>query len=231
MTGFRTRKIASAASVGEQLSAKRNELGLTLDQAAKETKISSKYLAALEAGKLQDLPGEIYSRNFIRHYAAWLGLDANQLASQHCSERKLHNQTNNAAQQRNFDRPVERVSPLSLVVSPKLIRNAAIGFLALLVIVYLGTRIQNIFQSPELVVTTPAEDLVTVQNVITIEGHTDKTAVVAINGQQVLTNEDGNFSEVLTLSNGTNVIEVTARKKRSQVAKIYRRVVIIQEGS
>ncbi|HVM16734.1 MAG TPA: helix-turn-helix domain-containing protein, partial [Gaiellaceae bacterium] len=61
--------------IGSSLRARREQLGLTLQRAEAETRIRSRYLAALEEERFDDLPAEAYARGFLRSYATYLGLD------------------------------------------------------------------------------------------------------------------------------------------------------------
>ena len=47
----------------------RQSKGITLEQIADTTKISIRYLRAIEEGRLAILPGGVYSINYIRQYA------------------------------------------------------------------------------------------------------------------------------------------------------------------
>jgi cytoskeletal protein RodZ len=58
---------------------RREAMGATLAEVETATKIRQKYLAALEADEWQLLPGEVVGRGFLRNYATYLGLDANEL--------------------------------------------------------------------------------------------------------------------------------------------------------
>ena len=61
--------------IGEALRGAREGLGLTIEQAAVDTRISARFLEALEMGRFEDLPAEVYVRGFIRSYATYLRLD------------------------------------------------------------------------------------------------------------------------------------------------------------
>lgn len=69
--------------IGRQLRAKRDELGLTLEQIQAETKIRRRYLEALETGKEDLIPGEVYVKGFLRFYANFLGLDGQALVKEY----------------------------------------------------------------------------------------------------------------------------------------------------
>ena len=47
----------------------RQSRGVTLEQIAAATKISLRYLQAIEEGRLAVLPGGVYTTNYLRQYA------------------------------------------------------------------------------------------------------------------------------------------------------------------
>ena len=60
--------------LGRKLRAAREQQGLTIEEIAARTKIGAAKLRALEAGDLHNLPGDFYTRNFLRTYARELRL-------------------------------------------------------------------------------------------------------------------------------------------------------------
>ena len=66
----------STEELGKALAEARIARGLTLHDVERDTRISSKYLQALEEGKLDALPAPVYARAFMRTYAQYLGLNA-----------------------------------------------------------------------------------------------------------------------------------------------------------
>ncbi|MEM8530117.1 MAG: RodZ domain-containing protein [Chloroflexota bacterium] len=75
------------SQLGEQLRAVRESQGISLSQAAVETRILQRYLVALEDGDYQHLPGDVYARGFIRNYAEYLGLSPEELMELYRQER------------------------------------------------------------------------------------------------------------------------------------------------
>ncbi len=65
----------STRPLGEWLRQRREELGISLQQAEAETRIRARYLEALEKEEFQALPDPVVGRGFVRNYAAYLGLD------------------------------------------------------------------------------------------------------------------------------------------------------------
>ncbi len=72
--------------VGNILRAAREERGLSLKDIENETSIRALYIEAIEKGKQDVLPSEVYVKGFIRNYATFLGLDADALARQYQEE-------------------------------------------------------------------------------------------------------------------------------------------------
>jgi cytoskeletal protein RodZ len=64
-----------AEGFGVRLREARERRGIPLRQIATETKISMRALEALERNDISQLPGGIFSRAFVRTYAAQVGLD------------------------------------------------------------------------------------------------------------------------------------------------------------
>src|SRR5262249_13043066 len=56
----------------------RESKGISLDQIAMDTKISTRFLSAIESEELHLLPGGIFNRGFVRAYAEKVGLDPDQ---------------------------------------------------------------------------------------------------------------------------------------------------------
>ena len=62
-------------SFGQRLRAARESRDGKLVEIADELRISSRYLEALEADNLDRLPGQFFTRAFLRQYAEYLGID------------------------------------------------------------------------------------------------------------------------------------------------------------
>lgn len=73
-------------SIGDLLRDRREELELDLESIGDTLRIKPVYLAALEQGQAQDLPGPTYAIGFIRAYADFLGLDAERVLERYKAE-------------------------------------------------------------------------------------------------------------------------------------------------
>ena len=230
MVSFRYKEISNPPGLGEQLRNCRDKSGISLAEAAEATNISSKYLAAIESGEFHELPGEIYAKNFLKVYTKFLGLDSDKFLSVFQSEQKIYAKTRRNTFD-DFKKPVEKVSRLHLVTTPKIIKGLIIGILGVACLVYLGMKVKAIMAPPILTVSQPADNLITEQSLIEVRGQVEAEAILEINGQQVLADGEGNFSEVIDLQPGVNPIIIKAEKRHGKQSKIYRQVVVVDPSS
>ena len=61
--------------VGDRLRLQRQARGISIEHIARQTKISARWLEAIEREHFEQLPGGIFTRSFIRQYARSIGLD------------------------------------------------------------------------------------------------------------------------------------------------------------
>jgi cytoskeletal protein RodZ len=63
----------------------RQKRGISLAAIAAATKINSRYLEAIETGRYDRLPGEVYARNYIRQYAKAIDYEEDALIEEYVS--------------------------------------------------------------------------------------------------------------------------------------------------
>ena len=111
------------SQLGARFREARETRGLTLAQVAAGTRILPRYLQALEEGDLEQLPGDVYARGFIRNYAQYLGLPADELLQYYRQER---------------GNPTDRIRVMPAAVPPRtrscLMPSAFFSFFSILVL-------------------------------------------------------------------------------------------------
>lgn len=73
--------------VGEVLRAERERRQLTIHDIEEATSIRALYIESIEEGNYDKLPGDVYTKGFIKNYATFLNLDAESLTKQFVEER------------------------------------------------------------------------------------------------------------------------------------------------
>ena len=72
----------TVANIGITLRSARIQRGLTIEQVAQDTRISARFLEALESESFDELPAPVYVRGFLRSYATYLRLEPQSLLEQ-----------------------------------------------------------------------------------------------------------------------------------------------------
>jgi cytoskeleton protein RodZ len=204
-----------APSVGELLQDARERKGVDLHRAERDTKIRAKHLAALENGDYDELPGTVYARGFLRNYALYLGLDAEEILGRWREEQ---------------DRAAHWEEPLSLPPQPlaepkghlRFTRGVFVGALLILVIAvflgYVGVQLLRFSHAPVLTLdATPIQTLASDATTYTLSGSVDLPgAIVSVSGpsgfaQTTDADQDGRWVMQVPVTKGRNDFSVSAR--------------------
>src|ERR1700733_9645405 len=70
-----------AQALGLDLARFRKRAGVSLEEIADSTKISSRFLKAIEGEQFEELPGGIFSTSYLRQYAEAIGYDEHALVA------------------------------------------------------------------------------------------------------------------------------------------------------
>src|SRR5712691_7081072 len=71
------------ASFGEELRREREIRGISLKEIADATKISKRFLEAIERNDHRTLPAPVFTRGFVREYARYLGLSCEEMVNRY----------------------------------------------------------------------------------------------------------------------------------------------------
>ena len=83
LIGQGAQKVPAMSAFGENLRREREMRGVSLEEISSATKISMRFLEAIEREDFSKLPGGIFSRSFIRSYARYLGLDEERVVAEY----------------------------------------------------------------------------------------------------------------------------------------------------
>lgn len=218
---FSSKQLNQYETVAEVLTAARQEKRVDLEKVEKILKINKKYLLALEKGDYQILPISIYTKNFTRAYAKYLGVNAKKINQLIDRELEIVEQV-----QKSTTAPKTDWQQNKIIITPKIIRNVLVVVLSLACIIYLGYQVKTIFSPPFLTIINPEPNLITEDNFITVEGQTLPEVKITINNQEILANKKGWFNKTIDLQTGLNIIEIKAQKKHGQPQTVIRQVLV-----
>lgn len=223
-SGFKARRLPGAQTLGERLQQLRQEAGIELDAAARQLGIPRHHLRSLEGSAYDRLPGEVYIRNFLKRYTAFLNVSETSVLKAFTEEFSLTQRVTPARRQAQAAPP--RGLPRQWQLTPIAFRRIAFSLLVTAILVYLGWEVSKIVAPPTLALTSPPENFVTAETVITVAGHTKPEAIVSINDQAIFVDQQGGFRETIVLETGLNTIVVAAKKQRSRERVIFRQVLL-----
>lgn len=225
MKSFKKTKLEPAKRVCLAIKQARLNTGVSLDELAKRTKINKEYLQALEECRFADLDcAHIYQKNFIKKYVEALGLDASVYLKQFSDEElrfasstKQHGVPN--CNKRYFSN------------LPQMLRYAVVAAIILVVSLYLGGQIKHTLEPPSLTLLTPSDGQIIYESGVIIRGYTEPEVKILINGETIVSDEYGNFSENVTLNPGINAVTIRAEKKHGKATEEIRHIIFKQTKS
>lgn len=218
MVSFKATKILiDSEALAHEFKAARLGRGLSREEASRKSRIGIKYLKAIEEGRLEELPTGIYRKNFIKEYADFLGYDSRELLA------NFSVSPNGGGKEDLFSCQVAKTKT---IVVPKILKSLAIAAIVVVCLIYLQSRFNNVISPPSLSISNPTEDLKTAEREINIIGTTDPETQVTINDNLVLTGNSGNFSKLINLREGINIITITAKKKFGPEKKIVKQILL-----
>lgn len=216
--------------VGEQLRGARELKGVDLHRVERDTKIRIKYLEALEGGDFGDLPGEVYTRGFLRNYATYLGLDADDIVAEWRQE---------AGEPEPFLPKLVGPQPMTIRRGVVFQRSHAIILVVVLIVAavgsYFGYQVTRFLQYPTVAVSDPSgqRSLVlppgTTSYVLKGTATAGTTVLVSWDGQDptiVTVDESGDWTYTALLHFGDNQFDITAKNLDTSHASGTSRVII-----
>ena len=221
------------ATLGEQLRAQREKKGITLDQAAADTRIREKFLKALEDGDYQSLPGAVYTKGFLRNYAQYLDLNSDELTVLFHQERG----TVTPEPSRTF-RPMRPIMRRSLIFTPTVLVPVFVLAGVVLFVGYLYYQFTSFAVAPALDIFDPSTDVIAQQSQFVLKGHTVPTGKVTIQvfpGPETVADvrpsSDGTFSATIDLTTGSNHVIVEVLDVSGKVSRVSRNIILQPESA
>lgn len=206
-------------TVGEILSSGRKKKKIDLKAVAEATKIRSRFIQAIEKNNFHQLPSASTAYGFIKNYAIFLGIPPQFVLAvfrrDYCEDKK------------GKIIPRGLVKPLD---SPKIFWSPRVGIFILTslfiisLLVYLSFQYLSLVRGPSLDVSVPNEKMRTTMSFVEVIGRTEPDATITINGQLTNISSDGEFSLVVNLKEGKNLVVVEAASKVGKKKRIVREV-------
>lgn len=218
--GF-VRKKVSSLTLGEKIRKLREDRMMSVRDVSRSTGIRSLYLEYLEAGQYNKLPADVYVRGFLRSFAEVFSLSDESLVRQYERERNIQAREESPARETKAQKLLfsRRKELSSIILTPKILAAAMVLLSVFGSVVYLYREFSNFVSEPELTVFEPSDGSKIEGLEVAVRGQSESDAVVRINGEEILVDEDGKFEERLSVRGGFNTIIVEAENLFGKVSK------------
>ena len=207
-------------TVGNLLKKAREHSGKQVEEIAQIIRIKPEYLYKIEQNDFSAFNSSTFVKGFIRSYASFLGLDAENIVA--LFRRQIGEE----------DVPLKAkqaiVRQRSFVVSPMTIMSVAIIIFFVGLFGFLISQFYRLQQAPTLTIVQPTEVIITVDNPsYELKGLTEENVLLSINGSQLQLRDDSTFSLLAQLKEGDNSFTFEAWKKNVEGKHATKIVTII----
>lgn len=219
---FVTKRLNSPGRLGPDLIELRERVELTIEEAARKTKLAPSIVKAFEEEDWADLPDPVYAERLLKSYVSYFG--ANESYYLHKFREGL--ETREIVRDRSTLLPrAMRVGALELAVTPRIL--AAVGFFCFTLLLggYVFSQARAMSTAPPLFIESPADGERVEDPLVTVRGKTSPGASVTINGAVAVVGDDGAFEYELNVPRGTTVIRVVSKRRHGNESADARRVV------
>ncbi|MGI5897892.1 MAG: helix-turn-helix domain-containing protein [Candidatus Dojkabacteria bacterium] len=199
-------------TVGQVVKNKRQQLRISLDVAASETKIQKRFLQFIEKDEFSPFESEVFLKGFIKIYAEYLGLDVKKVLA-------LYRRTNHVPDTKDQDKGNKQdiFKTKRHRFTPQLFITAILVLFSLGIIAYISFQIYKFQTPPKLTIIEPQQDITVTEETIKLTGKVSENASVEINDVVVERNEYGDFEKDIKLNEGINIVTIKAKKNNNNV--------------
>ncbi|MBN1585775.1 helix-turn-helix domain-containing protein [Candidatus Uhrbacteria bacterium] len=212
-----------ADSLGEILSRQRRGLGMGVGEISARIGVPERWILSAESDRWAEIPDDAYSRIYYRSLCRFLRLDHQAMVGPYRQARQRAGLGGKAAKTRHH--PTTAVPKWQMAVATQMTRRGILCAIGLGLVGYFWWSVANIVTPPKIVLSAPADGLVTEDRSVTVKGMTEREVDLLINGKAVATDGHGFFRDELNLAEGLNTITIAGSKKHSRVTTVIRRII------
>lgn len=212
--------LSDTRSLAEQLFEQRMALGMSIEDLAREARVSAQYVRALEENGYHMFPAKVYAQGAVRRVSrVFESGDTDMLVAalnrewpQGLSPEQYHAS------------PVPRV--WDVPVASRNIGAIAAAACILFLLGFWGIRVFVFAAPPLLVIDSPAPRSYVAMPVVSVAGRTEKESMLAVNGREIAVDERGHFAENLELQLGVNRLRFVSQSRFGKTTEEIRYVLV-----
>jgi cytoskeletal protein RodZ len=203
-------------TVGQILKEARVKKNISLVKLENLTKIKKEFILLLEKNDWDNLPEFPVVSGFVKNISNALGISTANA---------------NAILRRDYPPKRLAINPKPDVEgkfswSPKLTFAIGIGIFLVLVLGYLGIEYTKFIKPPELIIDKPVENEQVLQTKVKIEGKTTTDAILTVNNQPIILDQDGKFVTEIEITKDTKELKFISISRSGKKTEIVRKITI-----
>lgn len=203
-------------TIGQMLKEARVKKNISLIKLENLTKIKRDFILKVEKNDWDNLPEFPVVSGFVKNLANVLGISS---------------ETANAILKRDYPPKKLAINPNPDVGgkffwSPKLTFAIGIGILLVLVLGYLGIEYTKFIKPPELIINKPIENEQVLQTKVKIEGKTTTDAILTVNNQPIILDQDGKFVTEIEITKDTKELKFVSISRSGKKTEIVRKITV-----
>jgi len=217
MTAFRiSKREIKQPSIGEILRNARIEKRLSYEEVESATKIRIKFLEAIESEKWQQLPKGPYVLGFLKSYALYLELPYKEIERNY--KREINTKESLKKEKKIITEKKELRFP-KIFITPTILATGLLAVIVIGVVGYIIYQILGFASAPYILIKSPQNGIIVSEPSLFVEGKTQKSASLYLNGQLLGIDFEGDFKQEIKLKEGSNSINITAINKGGKKAE------------
>lgn len=209
-------------TIGERLRKRREKLGLSIKDVAKELQTSHKFIQALEEDRYEIFSAKIYAQGFLQKMLKLLAIEE--------KDEMLHEFTGEwevrvlNEKRKSFSLPEYRRNQHWL--TPKRIGITVGGIIFLILFIFLTIQVRGFVSPPIFELYKPGKNALISEPLAEIRGRTEKESRLTINGREVRIDQYGNFKDEIDLLPGVNELNFAVENRFGKKTEVVRYVVV-----
>lgn len=211
----------SRGVVGAMLAAARVKQDLTTGEVARKLGVSEDKVRALEDGRYEQIPHDIYSEGLIRKYAQVVALDTKAVTERYRQERA--GDIRPKARRRDL--------PAAPIVTSKLSLLILAGLALFLVVTYIVSQVFTLTGDPRLNIVFPSDSQVVYGREVEVAGTTDPGSEIYVDNRLVEVSDDGSFRVEVFLDPGVHEISIESRNQLGRSSWETRTIIVDPDGA
>lgn len=196
-------------TIGQLLKEARVKKKISLSTIEKKTKIKREFILLIEKNDWENLPEYPVVSGFVKNLAVFLKLSPDSI---------------NAFLRRDYPPKKLEVNPKpdienKFTWSPKLTFAVGISIISLIVLTYLGFEYYKFIKPPEIIIVSPKENEIIINESVKVEGKTTTDVILTINNQPIILDQEGNFVTEILITNETKTLTFKAVSRSGKVTE------------